>query len=328
MNSTFLGILGACVGDAAGATLEGRRQAFTEEVVLNAMKMPGGGPLYVGPGQITDDGELTLALWKAIKNYNPKDGFPILSIMKTYANWYDSFPFDIGQTCSFAFEAISDLFKAVKSINEDDIYTLKWLIYNLNRESEANGALMRATSLATWIAKYEDIDPFIGAEMAMEDATLSHPSEACKEVNAIYVYTLINLLREISPPDALKYTNEFIKMNEFSEKVRHWYFEESFDISKMDCTIQAGHVRWGFVMSFYFLRNPEITYEEAIKITLLKGGDTDTNAAIVGGLVGAYHIIPEYMLNPVLDFDCITVSEKHHTRPIEYSVKNVLKNSC
>ena len=328
MNPAFCSMLGAFVGDAAGATLEGRRQAFTEEVVINAMKMPGGGPLYVGPGQITDDGELTLALWQAIKGYNPKDGFPILSIMRAYADWYDSSPFDIGQTCSFAFEAIADLFKAVKSINEDDIYTLKWLIYNLNRESEANGALMRATGLATWIAKYEDVDPFIGAEMAIEDASLSHPSEACKEVNAIYVYTLINLLRGISPPDALKYTNEFIEMNEFSEKVRHWYFEESFDISHMNCTIQAGHVRWGFVLAFYFLRNPEITYEQAIKITLLKGGDTDTNAAIVGGLVGAYHNIPKYMLQPVLDFDCTTVSQKHHTRPIEYSVKNVLKNSC
>lgn len=328
MNPNFCSMLGACVGDAAGATLEGRRQAFTEEVVINAMKMPGGGPLYVGPGQITDDGELTLALWQAIKNYNPKDGFPILSIMKAYANWYDSSPFDIGNTCSFAFEAISDLFKAVKSINEDDIYTLKWLIYNLNRESEANGALMRATALANWIAQYEDIDPFIGAEMAMEDASLSHPTGACKEVNAIYVYTIINLLRGLSPQEALEYTNEFIKMNEFSEKVCKWYFEESLNISQMDCTIQAGHVRWGFVLAFYFLRHPEISYEEAIKITLLKGGDTDTNAAIVGGLIEAYQTIPEYMLKPVLEFDCTIISEKHHTRPIEYSVRNVLKNSC
>ena len=119
----------------------------------------------------------------------------------------------------------------------------------------------------------------------------------------------------------------FIEMNTFSEKVRRWYFEESLDISKMVCTVQAGHVRWGFVLAFYFLRHPEISYEEAIKITLLKGGDTDTNAAIVGGLVGAYHNIPEYMLQPVLDFDCTTVSKKHHTRPIKYSVQNVLKNS-
>ena len=91
----------------------------------------------------------------------------------------------------------------------------------------------------------------------------------------------------------------------------------------MDATKQIGHVRWGFVMAIYFLRNPHISFEESIKITLMKGGDTDTNAAIVGGIVGAYQKIPEYMLRPVLDFDC-TIDGKHHIRPAEYSVKKVI----
>jgi ADP-ribosylglycohydrolase len=76
-------------------------------------------------------------------------------------------------------------------------------------------------------------------------------------------------------------------------------------------------------MAIYFLRNPEINFEEAIKITLMKGGDTDTNAAIVGGMVGAYKQIPEYMLKPVLDFDC-TAEGRHHKRPAKYSVKKVI----
>lgn len=48
------------------------------------------------------------------------------------------------------------------------------------------------------------------------------------------------------------------------------------------------------------------SYEEAISDILLKGGDTDTNAAIVGGLIGALHgasAIPEYMKAPVLARD-------------------------
>jgi len=91
----------------------------------------------------------------------------------------------------------------------------------------------------------------------------------------------------------------------------------------MDATRQIGHVRWGFVMAIYFLRNPDIVFDDAIKITLMKGGDTDTNAAIVGGMVGAYQVIPEYMLQPVLDFDC-TADGRHHKRPAEYSVKKVI----
>jgi len=38
--------------------------------------------------------------------------------------------------------------------------------------------------------------------------------------------------------------------------------------------------------AFFYLKN-DYTFESAIQSILLKGGDTDTNAAIVGGLIGA-----------------------------------------
>ena len=44
----------------------------------------------------------------------------------------------------------------------------------------------------------------------------------------------------------------------------------------------------------------------AIEQTLLRSGDTDTNAAIVGGLMGAFwgaKAIPETMSKPVLSFE-------------------------
>jgi hypothetical protein len=54
----------------------------------------------------------------------------------------------------------------------------------------------------------------------------------------------------------------------------------------------------------------------------MKGGDTDTNAAIVGGMVGAYHNIPSYMLTHVLEFDC--TGNMGHQRPKAFGVKYVL----
>lgn len=314
-------MLGALVGDAAGATLEFCRCPVTEEMALNSMKMPGGGNIRAGPGQITDDGELTLTLWRSLNSFETSNVPPILTLMKGYKDWYDSFPFDIGRTCSLAFDTISDF------LNEQHIHTLqgcKDIINKLNEGSEANGALMRATAIATWIAKMSTPDIEMGVNCAKEDARLSHPSIVCQDVNAIYVFAIINLLQGKSPDLTLKLTDEFVDSeNITSEKVKYWYFEESLDITEMNATQQIGHVRWGFVMAMYFLRHPEINYEEAIKITLMKGGDTDTNAAIVGGLVGAYHKIPEYMLRPVLDFDC-TTEGRHHKRPAEYSVKKVI----
>ncbi len=48
------------------------------------------------------------------------------------------------------------------------------------------------------------------------------------------------------------------------------------------------------------------SYTDAICDVLAKGGDTDTNAAIVGGLIGALHganAVPEEMKAPVLARD-------------------------
>lgn len=36
-----------------------------------------------------------------------------------------------------------------------------------------------------------------------------------------------------------------------------------------------------------YLKLEDVTYEKAIQETIRLGGDTDTNAAIVGGMIGA-----------------------------------------
>ena len=60
-----------------------------------------------------------------------------------------------------------------------------------------------------------------------------------------------------------------------------------------------------FVWAFYYLRNGW-KYEDAIEDMLLGGGDTDTNAAIVGGLLGAAQgvsAIDENQIKTVLNFN-------------------------
>lgn len=47
-----------------------------------------------------------------------------------------------------------------------------------------------------------------------------------------------------------------------------------------------GFSKIAFTYAFYYLLKDE-SYEYSIADMLLKGGDTDTNAAIVGGLVRA-----------------------------------------
>lgn len=57
-------VFGSFIGDACGSYLEFIEDTAEEHEMIECMKMPGGGSAWdsIGPGQITDDGELTLCL--------------------------------------------------------------------------------------------------------------------------------------------------------------------------------------------------------------------------------------------------------------------------
>lgn len=82
--------------------------------------------------------------------------------------------------------------------------------------------------------------------------------------------------------------------------------------------------RHGFTLAFYFLLRLKegCTYELAVRETIRQGGDTDTNACIVGAMVAAalgYDSIPEHMRNLVLEFDCVNATKLK--RPDYLSIK-------
>ncbi|RKO94589.1 hypothetical protein BDK51DRAFT_47502 [Blyttiomyces helicus] len=86
-----------------------------------------------------------------------------------------------------------------------------------------------------------------------------------------------------------------------NQEVLTW-FEVGLDGTDIQCDKMIGLVRWGFTLTFQQLHLCT-SFENAIEDTLLKGVDTDTNAAIVGGLVSALHgekAIPEFMKAPIL----------------------------
>jgi ADP-ribosyl-[dinitrogen reductase] hydrolase len=290
-------MLGVCIGDAAGGVLEFMRRCPTAEEVANAMTMPGGGTHQLASGQITDDGELTLALFSALKSSIPsKENFPVYEIIKAYVAWLDSRPFDIGNTCYQACLEASKLIKG-ETQSVDEFLTN---VRARNGPSEANGALMRATAIASWVAPVADVGADVAAIMARVDAQLSHPNVVCQDCNAVYVYACVQLLRGMSPADVWTKVGKYAIENVQNTNVLRWLFNDSQDITRLEVHKQAGHVRWAFTLAMHFLQNPAIDFKEALTITLLKGGDTDTNAAIVGGLVGCYQPLLPTMVTAAL----------------------------
>src|SRR5262245_40796271 len=89
------GVLGALSGDAIGTTLEFIGRKPDQDEVVHALTMPGGGAWELAPGQVTDDGELTLTLVDTLAGCAQ---FPEEEVAAAYVAWANSRPFDIGTT--------------------------------------------------------------------------------------------------------------------------------------------------------------------------------------------------------------------------------------
>lgn len=309
-NKIYGSILGGWCADAAGATLEFCYKEITEQMVETAMRMPGGGAIGVAPGQITDDSELEIAilngLVKSKKLGYPQCQYPLELVAEEYIYWFNSFPFDIGTTCSNAFSG---------ALNWRDMMrnSLK-----LKNHSQANGALMRAGIIGVWARSCSDDKIF---EFGKLDAQLSHCSEVCQEVNGLYCLIIAKIINGIPVNEILNTIEKRISNGE----IREW-FEQANSLANINCKKNIGYCKHGFQLVIYFLQNPT-SYSQAIKTTLLKGGDTDTNAKIVGSVVGGlvgFDEIPDYMLRPVINFDCVN-TDVGHPRPKKYNVSKAIK---
>jgi ADP-ribosylglycohydrolase len=252
---------------------------------------------------------------------NSRRYFPYDDVAGMYVRWYASNPFDMGSTCRTAFgntwwkykeHGETNLGEHMKKAAENSVI------------SEANGALMRVIPLAIWASSLciEKV-----ADMAAKDAMLSHPSQVCQDCNRLYCIAVSSLIKY--PHDihkALKVTEDYARANT-TTIVKEWLLEQSHNVDHLDCTINIGHVKYGFILAFYHLRK-QSSFETAIRETLMKGGDTDTNAAIVGGLLGAYHgyeSIPSYMKNPVMEFDCTKKHKDGYVRNEFFKPSNCLR---
>ena len=295
-------ILGACIGDAAGAVLEFVSSDLTPKRVDDAMTLPGGGCWRVAPGQITDDGELTLCLARALAG----GGFDLERIAMSYAKWIDSPPFDIGTTTRNGLGCFheSEWAAVCRKDGYASAMTRASALRNMN--SKANGSLMRASPLGVWGASPDcsadgELDVRRLAECAIADSRLSHPNPSAADAVACYAIAIATLVRTPGDREAAFAAAEGWAEESAVEEVRRWLADarRGKDVAYVP---QIGFVCIGFTHAFRHLAAGS-DYVTAIRETIAGGGDTDTNACIVGGLIGAAcgaESIPEAMREKVL----------------------------
>ena len=173
---------------------------------------------------------------------------------------------------------------------------------------------MRSSPLGVWTVRLNERE---AVDAARSDAALTHPNLTCQWANAAYVCALRHLI--IFPGDApgafqaaLSALAQDQDASAGAAEVRTW-LQDSQTGQLPAFYPMAGFVRIGFTHAFFHLL-AESTFEQALRATLAGGGDTDTNACIVGALIGALNGIegiPDSLIPGVVQCD----TRLGHARP-------------
>ncbi|CAI2371639.1 unnamed protein product [Moneuplotes crassus] len=324
-------IVGALCGDAAGAVLEFYEGKITKALCSKAIRMPGGGVFNVGPGQVTDDGELTMCLLHAL--VNGKGKFKETEVAKYYAEWYKSEPFDCGITIGNALSVGNSKRPNPKDIKDE--------AYLRSKGSQSNGSMMRATPLAVFCynMKTGSAEDFNAKEWSQHkacvfeaaelDTSFTHPSPAVHYVEGLYIYMITLIINGVKLADVYHTIIDEIYQcdsKEYKDLILDWV-DKSNEKELGSLEHQIGWMKHAFVCCLRYLRLAKESedskepfsptfYEDSMVEILMGGGDTDTNACIAGGLIGAivgFEGLPEIAKTKVLSWD--NNKKKGHERP-------------
>ena len=251
---------GQLAGDSLGSLVEFKDPDRISLCYPDGVRdMEDGGVWNTIAGQPTDDSEMALALARTILRNGAYDQE---KTREAYVRWFKSRPFDMGNTVRAALSGAGR-----------------------NFGSQANGAMMRVSPLAIFGASRSDGSV---EEWAQADAEITHPNQVCIDANRLYAAAISRAIRTgIGAADLYasirNRAEETVADAQLLAAVRAAESEPPPDYLS-----QEGWVLVAFQNALWQLLRAE-SVEDALADTISRGGDTDTNAAICGALLGAVH---------------------------------------
>ncbi|MEK8088762.1 ADP-ribosylglycohydrolase family protein [Thermithiobacillus plumbiphilus] len=252
-------LLGQLAGDALGSLVEFQspeeiRRSYPQGVRV----LVDGGTWNTIAGQPTDDSEMALLLARMLAErgtYDPD------AALHAYQFWLGSDPFDCGMTISAGLGGFP------------------------NPDSQANGAMMRISPLGIFGASYplETV-----GDWARQDAALTHPNPVCLQANMLYTMAIAHAIASGCQAEKLyQEINQWavdLAVNPALMNAIHG----AADAPPAEYVQQQGWVLIAFRNALWQLLNAK-SLEAGVVDTVMRGGDTDTNAAICGALLGAVY---------------------------------------
>ncbi|MGW8333430.1 ADP-ribosylglycohydrolase family protein [Streptomyces sp. NPDC055897] len=271
-------VVGSAVGDALGAPFEfGPSGVYARRFPDGVGTMCGGGGW--DPGEATDDTQMAVLVADSLLEC---DGLEPADIFRRFQRWAASAPKDIG-------------------LQTEDVLTNgePWdraaaLHFQVNSRAAGNGSLMRATTAAVYFAS-------AGREATMAAArriaALTHGDRAAWEGTAIYHDLIRAALSGADPlaavPDALAGVHPDHRARWSAVLAPDWHPDDATEFN--------GAV-WPCLGSALWALRATDSFERALGAAIDLGGDTDTVAAVTGGLAGAHyglHAIPPRWTTPL-----------------------------
>ncbi|MFJ2236666.1 ADP-ribosylglycohydrolase family protein [Streptomyces sp. NPDC087859] len=268
LTSRALGaVIGSAVGDALGAPFEfGPEGAFSARFPHPGYggEMCGGGGWE--PGEATDDTQMAVLVAESLLEHG---GLELPDVFRRFRRWAAADPKDIGlQT-----EAV---------LSSGDPWDLAAALhFQTSQRAAGNGALMRAAPSAVFFAPQ-------GRELTMDAArrlsALTHGDRAAWEGTAILHELIRTALTGADPlaalPAALPAVHPDHRQRYATVLAPDWHPDRATEFN--------GAV-WPCLGSAVWALRTTSSYEEAVRAAIDLGGDTDTVAAVTGGLAGAVH---------------------------------------
>lgn len=255
-------LLGTAAGDALGAGYEFGYPA--DDVVID---MIGGGPFDWAPGEWTDDTSMAVCVAQGLASGGGLD-----AIAANFVAWYDTAPADTGNQT-----------RAVLSRRSPTAAAMTEVASGLTGRTGGNGSLMRTAPVAlAYLNNASALDAAAGDISAL---THSDPraGEACRLWSAAIRYAVLNgtyygieqFLTD-APEDVASFWRPLLDAAESGEPA---------DFANNGWVVHALQTAWWAIAT-----TPDTGPEQlpaALERCVYAGGDTDTTAAIAGGLLGA-----------------------------------------
>ena len=278
-------VIGFCVGDAVGVPVEFvdryslRNKPVTDMLALGSHGQP--------KGTWSDDSSLVLCSMESLL-----EGYDIVNLANSFLSWLEKGHWAArGKVFDIGFTTIEAL-KRVKR----GIYPLD--AGNKTMFDNGNGSLMRILPFIFYL--HNEKDSFRKFRTISEVSAITHGHVISKIACSIYVEFGINILKGFSLSESYENTKEVI-LASYDNKFQSELDKFSRILKGNIKDLQENEIKsTGYVLDtleavLWCLMNSN-SYKEAVLKGVNLGEDTDTIAALIGGIAGMYYgleAIPE-----------------------------------